>query len=99
MANGNNSRAFFDHVDELPHHYYMHLMHGAQIAGYKHPNDLFRRRWLDFYLDVATTFICIPRQRSRWTDAWVTGHEKHWDELMLTPAERPDVEKTNEGQS
>ena len=24
---------------------------------------------------------------------------KHWDEPALTPAERPDVEKTNEGQS
>ena len=31
-------RDFFDHVDSLPHHYYMHLMHGAQIAGYKHPS-------------------------------------------------------------
>lgn len=40
---------FFDHVDSLPHHYYMHLMHGAQIAGYKHPVDLFQERWGSFY--------------------------------------------------
>lgn len=26
-------KEFFEHVDSLPHHYYMHLMHGAQIAG------------------------------------------------------------------
>lgn len=42
-------RLFFDHVDSLPHHYYMHLMHGAQIVDYKHPIPLFRGRWGDFY--------------------------------------------------
>lgn len=41
--------AWFDYVDEVPHHYYMHLMHGAQIAGYKHPVESFRDRWSTFY--------------------------------------------------
>jgi hypothetical protein len=40
---------FFEVSDDLPHHYYMHLMHGAEIIGYKHPDPLFRARWLDFY--------------------------------------------------
>jgi hypothetical protein len=44
---------FFNHVDSLPHHYYMHLMHGAQIAGYKHPVEFIRDRWLSFYLDCC----------------------------------------------
>src|SRR5690349_12516011 len=43
------TRDFFDHVDSLPHHYYMHLMHGAQIIGYKHPIELFCNRWGLFY--------------------------------------------------
>lgn len=41
--------SFFDHADSVPHHYYMHLMHGAEIAGYKHPDELFRSRWSRFY--------------------------------------------------
>lgn len=43
------TKEFFNNVDELPHHYYMHLIHGAQITGYKHPHYLFRERWSDFY--------------------------------------------------
>lgn len=41
---------YFDFIDELPHHYHLHLMHGAQIIGYKHPKELFRNRWRLFYL-------------------------------------------------
>lgn len=40
---------FFDHVDELPHHYVSHLAHAAQIIGYKHPDERFRRAWGYFY--------------------------------------------------
>jgi hypothetical protein len=42
-------KAFFDHVDELPHHYVSHLAHAAQIIGYKHPDDRMRRAWGYFY--------------------------------------------------
>lgn len=35
--------------DELPLHYYTHLMHGAQVLAYKHPDGLFRTRWVEFY--------------------------------------------------
>lgn len=40
---------FFLHEDALPHHYLMHLMHGAQILGHKHPDGRFRDRWIYFY--------------------------------------------------
>lgn len=42
--------AYFDTVDSLPHHYHLHLVHGAEILGYKHPDLRFRRRWHGFYL-------------------------------------------------
>jgi hypothetical protein len=41
---------YFLTVDVLPHHYHLHLLHGAQILGYKHPDSRFRNRWLAFYL-------------------------------------------------
>lgn len=44
---------FFKHADDLPHHYYMHLMHGAEILGYKHPDVRFRTRWHKFYLQCV----------------------------------------------
>lgn len=41
---------YMDHVDEIPHHYHLHLLHGAQILGYRHPEKrLVRPRWLNFY--------------------------------------------------
>lgn len=43
-------RAYFSSVDGLPHHYQMHLLHGAEILGYKHPDERFRKQWSAFYL-------------------------------------------------
>jgi hypothetical protein len=45
----NMVKSYFESVDSLPHHYHLHLMHGAQIIGFKHSNILFRKRWFDFY--------------------------------------------------
>ncbi len=39
--------------DELPLHYYTHLMHGAQVLAYKHPGALYRARWLHFYFNCC----------------------------------------------
>jgi hypothetical protein len=44
---------FFRHSDGLPHHYLGHLMHGAQILGYKHPDERFRLRWRLFYVEMV----------------------------------------------
>jgi hypothetical protein len=41
---------FFASVDSLPHHYYMHLLYGAEVVGYRDPRIDFRERWLCFYL-------------------------------------------------
>ena len=73
-------RTFFDHVDELPHHYYMHLMHGAQIAGYKHPNELFRRRWLDFYLDCCHDLHLHPETEKQMDSRLGDWDRKYWDD-------------------
>lgn len=56
----NDLVVFFDNVDDLPHHYLMHLAHGAEIAGYKHPDERFRRRWRSFYENVCDDMHVIP---------------------------------------
>jgi hypothetical protein len=40
---------YFNNMDSLPHHYHLHLLHGAEILAYKHPERLVRGRWLEFY--------------------------------------------------
>jgi len=70
---------FFDHVDELPHHYYMHLMHGAQIAGYKHSDELFRRRWSDFYLRSCHDLHLYPEMEAHMDQRLGDWDRQHWD--------------------
>ena len=36
---------FFANYDSLPLHFVLHLMHGVQILGYKHPDGSVRDRW------------------------------------------------------
>lgn len=42
--------AFRSVEDELPLHYYSHLMHSAEVLAYRHPDPLVRKRWDEFYL-------------------------------------------------
>lgn len=46
-------RNYFNVVDELPHHYHSHLLHGAQILGYKHPMMSFKAAWNFFYMTAC----------------------------------------------
>jgi len=72
-------RWFFENVDELPHHYYMHLMHGAQIAGYKHSDKLFRRRWSDFYLRCCHDLHLYPEMEEHMDQRLGDWNRQHWD--------------------
>jgi len=45
--------------DELPIHFYTHLMHGAQVLAYKHPDLLTRSRWLSFYFQCCA-YLHLP---------------------------------------
>ncbi len=44
---------YLRHVDELPHHFQLHLMHAAEILGYKHPDDDVRKFWLTLYRAIV----------------------------------------------
>jgi hypothetical protein len=71
---------FFDHADILPHHYYMHLMHGAEIAGYKHPEPLFRARWLEFYDRCCEELHIRPETCEDMDERLNDWNKEHWDE-------------------
>jgi hypothetical protein len=40
---------FFNDHDQLPHHFIMHLIHCAEVVGYKHPDDVISFYWRTFY--------------------------------------------------
>lgn len=40
-------------VDAMPHHFHLHLMHGAEILGYKHPKPDIRTFWNEVYIRFA----------------------------------------------
>lgn len=37
---------YLKEVDMMPHHYHLHLMHGLEILGYKHP-DVRKKLWFN----------------------------------------------------
>jgi hypothetical protein len=51
---------YLEHVDELPHHFQLHLMHGAQIVGFHHPDPQIREWWQAFYLMIVNDAHLMP---------------------------------------
>jgi hypothetical protein len=50
------TKAFFDDHDEYPHHFIMHLIHCAEVIGYKYPEERIRGMWYKFYLRACHSF-------------------------------------------
>lgn len=44
---------YLRHVDEMPHHFQLHFMHGAQIVGVHHPAENIAAWWSEFYLMIV----------------------------------------------
>ncbi len=53
-------RAVLTNHDHYPVHYLLHLMHGAEIVGYKHPHEGTRNCWRWFYVNLARCFHLFP---------------------------------------
>lgn len=47
---------FWQDHDEYPHHFIMHLVHCAEVVGYKHPDEGIKMFWRRFYLDACNAF-------------------------------------------
>ena len=71
-------RMFFDHHDALPKHYLAHLMHGAEILGYKHPDERFRQRWIEFYREMVEMFHLHPETKAEMDERLGDWGQEHW---------------------
>lgn len=78
--NGTNNNDFmwgdysqFDHYaekfwgdhDEYPHHFTMHLVHCAEVVGYKHPDPEIAKYWQGFYVEAGWAFHMTPETESQ----------------------------------
>lgn len=70
---GDVVKEYFRVVDELPHHYHMHLLHGAQILAYKHPDQRQRHAWLWFYQRA-----CDDAHMNEETEQQMDGRLSDW---------------------
>jgi hypothetical protein len=71
-------KAFFQHIDELPHHYVMHLMHGVQILGYKHPELKFRAKWEAFYQLMVEDMHLYPESEAEMDKRLGDWDRRYW---------------------
>lgn len=64
-------------VDELPHHFQLHLMHAAEILGYKFPHEPVRTWWNIFYLRLVRDAHLNPETVAQ-MDKRLGDNEKNW---------------------
>jgi len=76
---GEAVKAFMDNRDMLAQHYVAHLMHGAQIVGFKHPDHRFRERWSAFYLGLVDAFHLHPEDEATMDLRLGDWGREHWD--------------------
>lgn len=56
---------YLRHVDETPHHFHLHLMHAAEILGFKHPNPATQRWWHMAYFKIVKDAHLNPESRAQ----------------------------------
>lgn len=66
-------------VDEIPHHFQLHLMHAAEIMGYKHPDSVIRYFWNNFYLRIVKDAHLNPETKEQ-MDRRLSDNESTWRE-------------------
>lgn len=57
---GRRMVAVLKNHDHYAAHYLLHLMHGSEIVGFKHPDHEVRERWRWFYVNLARCFHLFP---------------------------------------
>lgn len=76
-ALANISDAFLKTQDELPFHFFMHVLHAAEILGYKHPTAWIRAYWRGFYLRMVNDQHLYPEGEEE-MDRRLSDNEREW---------------------
>lgn len=76
---------YLRHVDELPHHFQLHLMHAAEILGYKHPDSDVRGFWATLYRAIVKDAHLNPETVEQ-MDRRLGDREDSWREGEVVTA-------------
>ncbi|WP_206523144.1 MULTISPECIES: hypothetical protein [unclassified Mesorhizobium] len=68
---------YLRHVDELPHHFQLHLMHAAEIIGYEHPTQWIADWWRQFYFMIVNDAHLFPETREQMNER-LSDDEDAW---------------------
>jgi hypothetical protein len=72
-------KQYLKSVDEVPHHFHLHLIHTAEILGYKHPDAVIRKGWHDFYLNAVKDMHMYPESEAQ-LDYRLGDDQEQWQE-------------------
>lgn len=70
-------KAYLSHVDETPHYFHLHLMHSAEILGYKHPDPKIRESWCETYFKFARDAHLNPETEEQ-MDKRLGDNRENW---------------------
>jgi hypothetical protein len=73
-------KEYMEHTDELPHHFQTHLMHGAQILAYKHPDALIKAMWGYFYLECVDSYHLEPESEETMDNRLSDWNKEYYDQ-------------------
>jgi hypothetical protein len=73
-------------LDEVPHHFQLHLMHASEILGYKHPDHAIRLWWRSFYFSLAKDMHLTPETEEQ-MDYRLGDSPAQWREGEVVTAE------------
>lgn len=68
---------YLQSLDELPHHFQLHLMHAAEIVGYKHPDPHIRSWWHWVYQELVKDMHLSPETEAE-LDYRLGDSEDQW---------------------
>jgi len=68
---------FMDSRDGMPFHYYTHMMHAFEIAGYKHSDPTHRKFWYDVYIRMVHALHLWPETEEQ-MDRRLGDNKEDW---------------------
>lgn len=79
------AESYLTDVDEIPHHFHLHLLHGAEILCYKHPRDTVAAFWSTFYVRGVND-MHLRTETMQEMDTRLSDDEIEWKKRENFPA-------------
>lgn len=69
---------YLSRVDEVPHHFHLHIMHASEILGYHHPDARIRSWWNKTYLRMVNDMHLQPETQEELDTRLSDSHDEWW---------------------